>query len=53
MHTNPKLCKRSRSLPLLIAMVMFAALAMTVQASAQKIVTFDVPGAGIDNPCTV
>jgi hypothetical protein len=44
---------KSRSPPLLIAMVMFAALAMTVQASAQKIVIFDVPGAGIENHCTI
>jgi hypothetical protein len=33
-------------MPLLIATVMFAVLALAVQASAQEIITFDVPGAG-------
>ena len=48
MHTNSKLCEKSKSLLLLIAMAVFAALAMTVQASAQKIITIDAPGAGTD-----
>ncbi len=46
MHTNSNLCKKSRSLPLFIAMAVFAALAMTVQAAAQRIITIDVRGAG-------
>jgi hypothetical protein len=46
MHSNPKLRNKSTSLPLLIAIVAFAALAIEVQASAQKIIKIDAPGAG-------
>jgi len=46
MHTISKLRPKFGSLPLLIAMAVFAALTMTVQASAQKIITIDAPGAG-------
>ena len=46
MHTNPRLFSKLERLPLFIVIVMFAALAMTVQASAQKIILFDVQGAG-------
>ncbi len=46
MNTNSKLCKKSRSLPLLVAMAAIAALAITVQASGQHIITYEVPGAG-------
>ena len=45
MHTNSKLCEKSKSLLLLIAMAAFATLAIEVQASAQKIITIDAPGA--------
>src|ERR1017187_2203728 len=48
MHTNSKLCEKSKSLLLLIAMAAFATLAIEVQASAQKIITIDAPGAGTD-----
>ena len=46
MHTNPRFFSKSRSLPLLIATAAFAVLAFAVQASAQRIITYDVPGAG-------
>src|SRR5450759_772632 len=46
MHTISKLRRKPGSLSLLIAMAVFAALAFAVQASAQRIVTFDAPGAG-------
>ena len=46
MHSNPREFSRSRVLPLLIATAVIAILAFAVQASAQKIVTFDVTGAG-------
>lgn len=39
MHTNAKLCTKSRSLPLLIAMAVFVALTVTPQLSAQEVVT--------------
>jgi len=38
MHINPKLCKESTSLPLLVAMALFTLLAIALQASAQKII---------------
>jgi hypothetical protein len=46
MHTNSKLCMKFSSLPLFIAVAAIAALAITVQASAQHIITYNVPGAG-------
>ena len=46
MHTNPNLCKESSSLPLLIAMTLFAVLAFTVQASAQQTTSSAAPDAG-------
>jgi hypothetical protein len=45
-HHNARLWQTSRSLPLLIALTLFSALAMTGQANAQRIITFDAPGAG-------
>ena len=44
MNTNPRLCKKSRRLPLLVATAAFVIL--SVQASAQKLITIDVPDAG-------
>lgn len=44
MYTNPKLCKKSTSLPLLVAMAAFVIL--PVQAAAQTFITIDPPGAG-------
>jgi len=46
MHSNANLCRRSRSLALVIAMAAVAALACAAQASAQKIISFDAPNAG-------
>lgn len=46
MHTNPKLCRKSGSLPISIAMAVLAVLTFTAHASAQRIITFDVPDAG-------
>ncbi len=46
MHGNPRELSRPRVLSLLIATAVIAILAFAVQASAQKIITFDVPGAG-------
>ena len=46
MHTNPKLCTKFRSLPLFLAATAFVALVFAIQASAQHIEIFDVPGAG-------
>jgi hypothetical protein len=46
MHTNPKLRSKSTSLPPLIAVAMFAILTITVQASAQKFIVYEAPGAG-------
>ena len=46
MHKNANLCRKARRLSLLIAVTTFAALALTVQASAQKIISFDAPKAG-------
>jgi|ERR1039458_1837684 hypothetical protein len=46
MHTNSNLGSKPRTLPLWIAVTAFVALAMTVQASAQKIISFDAPNAG-------
>ena len=45
-HHNARLWQTSRSLPLLIALTLFSALAMTGQANAHRIITFDAPGAG-------
>jgi hypothetical protein len=46
MHISSKLCSKPGSFPLLIAMAVFAVLAITAEASAQKIITYNVPGAG-------
>ncbi len=46
MHNNANLCRRSKSLALVIAMAVVAALACAAQASAQKIISFDAPNAG-------
>ena len=46
MHSNPKTYQKSGSLALVIAMAVVAALACAAQAPAQKIITYDVPGAG-------
>src|ERR1019366_3457659 len=46
MHTDPNLRRKPRRLSLLVAIAVVAALAFAVGASAQKIITFDVPGAG-------
>jgi|CZKL01.1.fsa_nt_gi hypothetical protein len=46
MHSNSILCGKSGRLPLLIVAAAFAMLALAAQASAQKIIAYDVPGAG-------
>ena len=45
-HHNAKLCQKSGSLPLLIALTLFFVLALPSQANAHKIISFDAPNSG-------
>jgi hypothetical protein len=46
MHTHTRTSHRFAHLPSLTALAVVAALAITVQAQAQKLITFDAPNAG-------
>ena len=45
-NIDPKLSTKSKGLPLMVGMAILAMLAAALQASAQKIITIDPPGAG-------